>query len=84
MFTTINIGSAVQRAVPTIPASAVVVDGNDSLVFIAETPGRFRRRLIQVGREIDGGFVVDSGLRAGEIVATRGALLLSELSKSKE
>ena len=73
-----------QQAVPTIPASAVVVNGNDSLVFIAETPGHFRRRLIQVGREIDGGFVVDSGLRAGEIVATRGALLLSELSKSKE
>jgi cobalt-zinc-cadmium efflux system membrane fusion protein len=83
MFATIKMGSALQAAMPTIPSSAVVAEGNDSLVFVSEGPGHFRPRRIQVGREIEGGFIVDSGLHAGEIVATRGALLLSEISKSK-
>jgi cobalt-zinc-cadmium efflux system membrane fusion protein len=83
MFATIKMGSALQAAMPTIPSSAVVAEGNDSFVFVAEGPGHFRPRRIQVGREIEGGFIVDSGLHAGEMVATRGALLLSEISKSK-
>jgi cobalt-zinc-cadmium efflux system membrane fusion protein len=83
MFATIKIGSAMQQAMPTIPSSAVVAEGNDSFAYVAESTGHFRPRRIQLGREIEGGFVVDSGLRAGEIVATRGALLLSEIGKSK-
>jgi membrane fusion protein, heavy metal efflux system len=84
MFATIKIGSAAQQPMATIPSSAVVVDGNDSVVFVAESPGHFRRRAVHVGKEVEGGFIVDSGVRAGDVIATRGALLLNELSKSKE
>jgi membrane fusion protein, heavy metal efflux system len=84
MFATIKIGSAALQGVPIVPSSAVVVEGNESLVFVADGPGHFRRRNVQVGHEVDGGLVVDSGIRPGETVAVRGALLLNELGKSKE
>jgi cobalt-zinc-cadmium efflux system membrane fusion protein len=84
MFATVKMGAAGQESALIVPAAAVVVDGADSLVFTAEGPGQFRRRRIQVGPEVEGGgFVVQSGLRPGEGIATKGALLLSELSKSK-
>jgi cobalt-zinc-cadmium efflux system membrane fusion protein len=84
MFATIKIGAAGKQPLPTVPATSIVVDGNDSLVFVAESPGHFRRRTIHVGKEVEGGFVVDSGVHPGEVIATRGALLLNELSKSKD
>jgi cobalt-zinc-cadmium efflux system membrane fusion protein len=84
MFATIKIASAGHQPMATVPAGAVVVEGNDSLVFIAEGPGHFRRQVVRVGKEIEGGFIIDSGLKSGDVIATRGALLLNELSKSKE
>jgi cobalt-zinc-cadmium efflux system membrane fusion protein len=84
MFATIKINSAGHQPMATVPATAVVVEGNDSLVFVADNTGHFRRRTVRLGKEIEGGFIVDSGVRPGEVIATRGALLLNELSKSKE
>src|SRR5215831_1734556 len=84
MFATIKIGAAGKQPLATVPASAVVVEGNESLVFVADNTGHFRRRPVQLGKEVEGGFIVDSGVRPGEVIATRGALLLNELSKSKE
>ena len=84
MFATVKIASAAQQGMPIVPASAVVAEGNDSFVFVAEGPSRFRRRSIRVGREVESGLIVDSGIHQGEVIASRGALLLNELSKSKE
>jgi hypothetical protein len=69
--------------VPVVPSSAVVVEGNDSLVFVQEGAGRFRRRQIQVGPQVGDAFIVSSGLRVGETIASRGALLLDEMGKAK-
>ena len=83
MFATIRIGSAGQQRASVVPADAIIVDGDDSGVFVVEGPGRFRWRSIQIGHQVErGAFVVDSGLRPGEAVADRGALLLNELRKS--
>jgi cobalt-zinc-cadmium efflux system membrane fusion protein len=84
MFATIKINSAGRQPMATVPASAVVVEGSDSLVFVAESNGHFRKRTVQLGKEVEGGFIVESGVRPGEAIATRGALLLNELSKAKE
>ncbi len=83
MFATIKIAAATHESVRVVPASAVVVEGNDSLVFVQETPGHFRRRQIQAGPEVDNNIVVTSGLKTGDIIATRGALLLDEMGKAK-
>jgi len=84
MFATVKIASAAQQGMPIVPVSAVVAEGNDSFVFVAEGQSRFRRRSIRVGREVESGLIVDSGIHQGEVIASRGALLLNELSKSKE
>jgi cobalt-zinc-cadmium efflux system membrane fusion protein len=84
MFATIKIASAGQQSVPILPASAVVVEGNDSFAFVEEGHGQFRRRNVHATQEVDGGFIVDSGVKSGETIATRGALLLNELGKAKE
>jgi membrane fusion protein, heavy metal efflux system len=84
MFATIKIGAAVQRSIPVVPAGALVTEGNTSLVFVEESPGCFRRRKIQLGQEMDGSVAIDTGLREGERVATRGGLLMNELNKSQD
>jgi len=52
-----------------------------SLVFVEEEPGRFRRRQIQPGREMQGYIIAQSGVQSGERVVSRGVLLLSALFK---
>jgi hypothetical protein len=83
MFATIKIGALGKQVAPVVPADAVVVDGEDSIVFLAEGSGRFISHRIQVGQEVEGReLIVDAGLRGGEAVAVRGSLLLNELRKS--
>ena len=85
MFAAIKIGSSAQQRATVVPANAIIVDGEDTVVFVAAGPGRFQWRRIHVGRQVErDAFVVDSGLRPGEAVATRGALLLNELRKLHE
>jgi cobalt-zinc-cadmium efflux system membrane fusion protein len=84
MFATIKIGAAAQQSVPVIPASAVVTEGDSSLVFVEEGHGRFRQRKLQVRQEMGGSVAIDTGLSVGERVVTRGALLMSELNKSQD
>jgi cobalt-zinc-cadmium efflux system membrane fusion protein len=82
MFATIKIGAAEHQQAPLVPASAIINDGDASVVFVAEGGRRFHRRPIHVGHQVEAGaFVVDSGLRSDEAVAIRGALLLNELRK---
>lgn len=59
-----------------VPTDAVVSDGLQSVVFVQTEPGRFRRTEVTVGRQRDGLTEIRSGLRTGEKVVSRGALLL--------
>ena len=83
MFATIKIGALGKQVAPVVPADAVVVDGEDSIVFLAEGSGRFLSHRIQVGQEVENReLIVDAGLHGGEAIAVRGSLLLNELRKS--
>lgn len=57
---------------------AAVVRGSDgaSAVFITTDGRRFERRTVQLGEEQDGLYPVLAGLKAGERIATEGALFL--------
>jgi membrane fusion protein, heavy metal efflux system len=59
-----------------VPAVAVVSDGADSVVFVEERPGVFRRRSVEVGRQTRDRVEIVAGLSAGEPVVVDGALLL--------
>jgi cobalt-zinc-cadmium efflux system membrane fusion protein len=59
-----------------VPAEAVVSDGLTAVVFVESEPGVFRRREVTAGRRTAGKVELLSGVRPGERVVVRGALLL--------
>ena len=77
MFASIRIGNTAKRKVATVPSTAVLTQGPDSFVLREESAGRFRRRQVRSGREIQGYTVIEDGLASSDRVVTTGALLLS-------
>src|SRR5215468_128365 len=76
MFARMTIVAAAKQSVPVIPASAVVGSGEVSFVLVEEAPGRFRKRKVEIGHEVDGSVMIKSGLKVGERIVTKGAILL--------
>jgi len=76
MFARMTIIAAAKQSVPVIPASAVVGSGEISFVLVEEAPGRFRKRKVEIGYEVDGSVMIKSGLKVGERIVTKGAVLL--------
>lgn len=61
----------------SVPVSAVLIkDGTRRVVYVERGDGTFEARDVQTGHNRDGRVVVMQGLRAGEKVVVRGALLL--------
>lgn len=84
MFARIRVGDAVKQRVVTIPSSAILTEGDRLFVLVEDSPGRFSRRQVKNGPEIDGNTaVVQQGLRANERVVTTGVLLLSSAEGGK-
>jgi len=81
MFATIRIRSITPQMVPAVPVSAVLSQGQETIIFVEQEPGRFRRRQIQAGHEMQGYIIAQSGVQSGERVVSRGVLLLSALFK---
>jgi cobalt-zinc-cadmium efflux system membrane fusion protein len=60
-----------------VPAAAVLVkDGGKTIVYVTQDDSSFVPREVSVGHTVDGRVPVFAGLRAGERIAVRGALLL--------
>lgn len=61
----------------SVPVSAVLIkDGKRRVVYVERSDGTFEVRDVQTGHNRDGRVVVMQGLRVGEKVVVRGALLL--------
>ena len=65
-----------------LPAAAVVREGNDAYVFVAEGNGRYQRRDVKLGRSVDGSLEILSGLKEGEAVVSEGALFLRSAAQA--
>jgi len=60
-----------------VPVTAVLIkEGKRRVVYVEQADGAFRLREVQTGRNQNGSIVILQGLRAGERVVVRGALLL--------
>jgi cobalt-zinc-cadmium efflux system membrane fusion protein len=59
-----------------VPSSAVVTDGEKSVVFVAKGTSRLERVPVTLGRQRDGEVELLTGLAAGTRYVSRGALLL--------
>ncbi|MFN3193881.1 MAG: efflux RND transporter periplasmic adaptor subunit [Aureliella sp.] len=70
-----------EQKVVTIPRDAVLMAGNNSVVYVEAEPGRFEVRRISLGALTDEEAIVAEGLNAGETVATQGNFLLDSQSQ---
>ena len=66
-----------------VPADAVLDTGNEQYVFVDKGQGYFEPRLVKVGQEAEGFYSIESGLRAGERVATAANFILDSESRLK-
>jgi cobalt-zinc-cadmium efflux system membrane fusion protein len=61
---------------PVLPASAVIQGEPHSVVFVEQSPGRFRQTEITIGKRMGDQVPILSGLTAGARVVIDGAMLL--------
>jgi cobalt-zinc-cadmium efflux system membrane fusion protein len=72
----IDVGSPVRS--PAIPADGVVREGDGTMsAWVTADRRRFTQRVVKIGKEHDGYWQILDGVQAGELVATEGALFLS-------
>jgi cobalt-zinc-cadmium efflux system membrane fusion protein len=61
----------------SVPTSALVTHGTETVVFVEISAGHFVRRAVQIGDDDGVTAVVIHGLAAGERVVTRGSIFLA-------
>jgi cobalt-zinc-cadmium efflux system membrane fusion protein len=62
-----------------ISSKALFMKGDDSFVFVEDSPGTFERKQVKVGIEKDSKVPIYEGISPGQKVVTEGALLLQAL-----
>jgi cobalt-zinc-cadmium efflux system membrane fusion protein len=67
--------------IAVIPAAAVVQEGDRTIVFVEEAPGRFEERRVSVGKSAGDRVRVLSGVAPGESIVVDGVMLLKGLVK---
>jgi cobalt-zinc-cadmium efflux system membrane fusion protein len=78
MFANFVIDVAAPARSPAIPADGVVREGDGTMTaWVTADRRRFSRRTIEIGEERDGYRQILEGVQVGELVATEGALFLS-------
>ena len=75
MFATFRIASEGSERVLALPESAMQRDGNETVVYVP-SDGGFRKKVVKVGRELDGHHEILAGLKEGEKVVIKGAFIL--------
>ncbi len=66
-----------------VPQEAVMDSGSEQLVFVGHEGGYLEPRKVQLGENVDGQFIVLSGLKAGERIVTSANFLVDSESKLK-
>ncbi len=61
-----------------VPTSALLMNNDNTTVFIETKPWTFVRRTVVPGSDIEGKVVIEQGLSAGERVVVRGGVLLND------
>jgi membrane fusion protein, heavy metal efflux system len=79
MFARVDFGDPVDGVIPLPSSSIVTVEGKD-YAFVQASPEEIVRRQVTVVNTPDGQVIVRNGIQSGELVVTRGAILLKGLS----
>ncbi len=65
-----------------MPTSAVLARRDEFYVFVAQGADRFAARKVELGQDRGGHVSIIAGLKRGEPVVTRGAILLDAEANS--
>lgn len=82
MFATFHILTGETSVSPGVPKHAIVFEGANAHVFVADKDSNIMLRPIEIGRTNDDLVEVTSGLKAGEKVVTSGALFIDRALES--
>jgi membrane fusion protein, heavy metal efflux system len=75
---TISVGAPVRS--PAVPLNGVVREGDGTqTIWVTADRRRFTRRTVKIGEQRDGYRQILDGVRPGELVATEGAIFLSNM-----
>jgi cobalt-zinc-cadmium efflux system membrane fusion protein len=83
MFANVEIITDMNRTSISIPQSALLNDGGQSIVFVAAGNG-FEKRTVTIGIQSEDRIEITSGLKAGDKVVTKGNYLLLQQSKPEQ
>lgn len=83
MFANVEIVTDVNRTAISIPQSALLNDGGQSVVFVAAGSG-FDKRPVTPGIQSDDRIEITGGLKAGDKVVIKGNYLLLQQSKPEQ
>ncbi|MFC5473894.1 efflux RND transporter periplasmic adaptor subunit [Paraherbaspirillum soli] len=70
--------SVAQTSAPVVPTSALLMNNDNTTVFVEVAPWTFERRTVETGTEDNGNARIQKGLTAGERVVTKGGVLLND------
>jgi hypothetical protein len=65
----------------TVPRNAVLDTGQETVVYLAQENGVFKKQRVQVGAPIDDRYPVLEGLKAGDKVVTNGVFLVDSQTR---
>lgn len=84
MFAKVSLGVGLSASVLAVPRSAVVAEGDRSVVYVAEEGGKYEEKTVVTGRVKGGMIEIVSGLEAGARVVTKGAFVLKSEKQKAE
>jgi cobalt-zinc-cadmium efflux system membrane fusion protein len=67
-----------QASAPVIPPSALLMNNENTTVFVEVAPWTFVRRTIETGNEEDGSVRIRKGLLVGDRIVIKGGVLLND------
>ncbi len=76
MFAKVVLGTSEERQALAVPSEAVQQVDNQSVVFTRQTPTRFERHIVQVGRRSGKLVEILGGLEEGQMVVGKGSFYL--------
>jgi len=76
MFAKVDVSDSGRHKVMSIPAKAVLTDGDKTFLIVATEGNVFRVRRVDVGPEVDGRIRVFGGITPGEKIVTEGAIFM--------
>lgn len=77
MYASVSLATS-QTAAISVPASALLMNNDNTTVFVEVAPWTFQRRTVELGDEDGEQVRILSGLAAGERVLVRGGVLLND------